>query len=89
MIHAGKKELARHSTHSLKRFIAMDACGANAVEYIRSEYYPSVHVNIYARTQAERIHIDSRSIFHSVITCFVHFDPFLVLKCGIPAVNVR
>jgi len=32
MIHAGEKELARHSTHSLKRFIAMDACGANAVE---------------------------------------------------------
>lgn len=32
MIRAGKKkELTRHSTHSLKRFIAMDACGANAV----------------------------------------------------------
>lgn len=29
-----KKELTRHSTHSLKRFIAMDACGANALSSV-------------------------------------------------------
>lgn len=76
MIHVGKKELTRHSTYSLKRFIVMDACGANAVECSLRVLSLDVHqCKLHNRESVE-----TYVTFLIVLFRFDTFDSFLYLN---------